>query len=149
MKVPYDEGVANHIGPESCVYNRKVADEALTGESTGQVLSRVSSNFEVSTMSNQLEDNTGHTDIARHVLASRGIRPCARTEASRTGTGRSHACPRQMAPRTALRIPREHDSDERAWEVGQVHMCVPGSTRIRWVKVPLDPRPRVDIQMWG
>ena len=40
MKVPYDEGVACHIGPESCVYLRKVVCEALTGESAGQVLSR-------------------------------------------------------------------------------------------------------------
>ena len=40
MKVPYDECVANHIGPESCGGDREVAAEALTGESAGQVLSR-------------------------------------------------------------------------------------------------------------
>jgi len=39
MKVPYDEGVASHIGPESCGGDREVAAEALTGESVGQVLS--------------------------------------------------------------------------------------------------------------
>jgi len=27
--------------------------------------------------------------------------------------------------------------------------CVPGSTRFRWVKVPLDPKPRVDIPTSG
>jgi len=42
MKVSYDEDLANHIDPESCVYSRKVASEALTGESAGQVLSRES-----------------------------------------------------------------------------------------------------------
>jgi hypothetical protein len=41
MQVPYDEGVASHIGPESCGGDREVAAEALTGESAGQVLSRV------------------------------------------------------------------------------------------------------------
>jgi hypothetical protein len=40
MKVSYGEDVANHIDPESCVCSRKVAGEALTGESAGQVLSR-------------------------------------------------------------------------------------------------------------
>ena len=40
MKVSHDEDLANHIGPESCVGDRKVAGEALTGERMGQVLSR-------------------------------------------------------------------------------------------------------------
>ena len=40
MKVPYDEGVAGHIGPESCAGDREGAGEALTGESAGRVLSR-------------------------------------------------------------------------------------------------------------
>jgi hypothetical protein len=44
MKVPYDEGLANHIGPESCVGRRKAVGEALTGESAGRVLSRESGN---------------------------------------------------------------------------------------------------------
>jgi RNA-directed DNA polymerase len=40
MKVLYIEGLANHIGPESCTGVRKVAGEALTGERAGWVLSR-------------------------------------------------------------------------------------------------------------
>ena len=40
MKVSYDEDLANHIGPESCVYVRKGVHEALAGESVGWVLSR-------------------------------------------------------------------------------------------------------------
>ena len=122
MRVPYDEGLATHIGPESCVYNCKTVIEALTGESAGQVLSRENSYLEVTTISNRSEDKTEYTGIARCILASRGLRPCARTEASRTGTGRSHVWPWQMAPGSALRISREHDSDERTWEVGQTHM---------------------------
>jgi len=40
MRVSHDKGLASHIGPESCVCSRKDADEALTGECAGQVLSR-------------------------------------------------------------------------------------------------------------
>ena len=39
MKVLYIEGLANHIGPESCIGVRKAADEALTGGRAGWVLS--------------------------------------------------------------------------------------------------------------
>jgi hypothetical protein len=40
MKESYGEGIATHTGPESCVGVRKDADEALTGERAGRVLSR-------------------------------------------------------------------------------------------------------------
>ena len=40
MKVSYVEGVANHIGPESCGATRKGGVEALTEERAGWVLSR-------------------------------------------------------------------------------------------------------------
>ena len=40
MKVLYIEGLANHIGPESCIGVRKGDGEALTGERAGWVLSR-------------------------------------------------------------------------------------------------------------
>ena len=39
MKVPYDEGLAAHIGPESCVYARKGIGEALTGGMRAGLLS--------------------------------------------------------------------------------------------------------------
>ena len=39
MKVSCNEGVANHVGPESCGEGRKILVEALTGESAGRVLS--------------------------------------------------------------------------------------------------------------
>ncbi len=39
MKVSCDEGLANHVGPESCGDDRKIIIEALTGESAGRVLS--------------------------------------------------------------------------------------------------------------
>jgi RNA-directed DNA polymerase len=40
MKVPDGEGVANHTGPESCVYIRKGMGEALTGDVRAGLLSR-------------------------------------------------------------------------------------------------------------
>jgi len=42
MKVSYNEDLASHIGPESCVCCRKAAGEALTGGRAGQVLSHES-----------------------------------------------------------------------------------------------------------
>ena len=42
MQVSHSEGLANHTGPESCVGIREDAGEALTGERTGQPLSRES-----------------------------------------------------------------------------------------------------------
>ena len=41
MKVSYSEGLANHAGPESCGAAREGGVEALTGERTGRVFSRV------------------------------------------------------------------------------------------------------------
>jgi hypothetical protein len=42
VQVPHDEGVATHINPESCAVAREGNGEALTGEHTGQPLSRES-----------------------------------------------------------------------------------------------------------
>src|SRR3954449_5095597 len=39
VEVPYNEGVANHIGPESCVECPRGTGEALTGVRAGQPLS--------------------------------------------------------------------------------------------------------------
>jgi len=40
MKVSYEQGLAAHFGPESCVPAREGESEALTGERAGRVLSR-------------------------------------------------------------------------------------------------------------
>ena len=40
MQVHYDEGVANHIGPEPCAGDREGVGEASAGECIGQPLSR-------------------------------------------------------------------------------------------------------------
>jgi hypothetical protein len=36
MREPYDEGVANHVDPESCAVGREALGEALTGARAGQ-----------------------------------------------------------------------------------------------------------------
>ena len=40
MKESHDEGIASHIGPESCARVCKDRGEALTGVRAGRVLSR-------------------------------------------------------------------------------------------------------------
>ena len=45
MKVHHDEGVANHIDPESCAVTREGLGEALTGERIGQPSSRERGNI--------------------------------------------------------------------------------------------------------
>ncbi len=99
MKVPYVEGLASHVGPESCVHIREGAGEALTGVRAGRVLSREIhardfglGTIGVSRQCTYAEGNTWAAAIARQHGTLRGHRPRARTETSRTGTGRSRAC---------------------------------------------------------
>ncbi len=40
MQVHYDEGIANHIGPEPCAVAREGIGEASAGDRIGQPLSR-------------------------------------------------------------------------------------------------------------
>src|SRR5947209_15060816 len=49
MRESYGEGVASHIGPESCGDDREVAVEALTGVRAGRVSSPERSNIGVPT----------------------------------------------------------------------------------------------------
>lgn len=59
MKESYGEGVATHSGPESCVWYRKVSDEALTGVHAGQPLSCERERFRVPTLLSGAEGNIG------------------------------------------------------------------------------------------
>jgi len=45
MKESYNEGVASHIVPESCLDDPQGRGEALTGESTGGLLSSENTTF--------------------------------------------------------------------------------------------------------
>ena len=51
VQVHYDEGIANHIDPESCAGIREDVGEASAGERTGQPLSRDRTLLRVPTLS--------------------------------------------------------------------------------------------------
>jgi hypothetical protein len=65
VQVHHDEGVANRIDPESCAVAREGNSEALTGERTGQPLSRESTLFPGADVVPLTEGNTDGRDIAR------------------------------------------------------------------------------------
>ena len=125
MKESYGEGVATHTGPESCAVVREGGGEALTGECAGRVLSREihaprQRVLRGADVVEEAEGHTGRVDIARRDGTPRGQRPRARTEAPRTGTGRSRVCLRREGPQAASGSPRTHADDERTWEVGRL-----------------------------
>jgi hypothetical protein len=71
MKESYGEGLANHIGPESCGGDSNGAAEALTGERAGRVWSREDPRVQGADAVLRVEGNTERIDSARFV------RPCA------------------------------------------------------------------------
>jgi hypothetical protein len=87
------KGIANHIGPESCVSHREVWREALTGVSAGQVLSRERKTVRDADTFCDVEGSTAGRVIASARLVPRGLRPWHVGETSCPGTGRSHARP--------------------------------------------------------
>jgi hypothetical protein len=75
VQVHHDEGVANRIDPESCAAAREGISEALTGERTGQPLSRESTLIPGADVVLLTEGNTDGRDIASAQTARRGRRP--------------------------------------------------------------------------
>ena len=75
VQVHHDEGVANRIDPESCAVAREDHGEALTGERTGQPLSRESTLFLGADVVPLTEGKTDGRDIASAHTARRGRRP--------------------------------------------------------------------------
>ena len=75
MQVHYDEGVANHIGPEPCAVSREVKGDASVGDHIGQPLSRESRSFRVLTPFCCSEGNTTKCAMASAWSARRGRRP--------------------------------------------------------------------------
>ena len=91
MKELYNEGIVNHIGPESCAGGGNVMGEALTGVHAGWVLSRERFNGSGRRCRWQGRKTISATSLRRDVSrAPRGRRPHARMEALRTRTGISH-----------------------------------------------------------
>ena len=75
MKVHYDEGVANHIGPEPCAGVREDTGEASAGDRIGQPLSREIDVILGADAVPLAEGNTNGRAIASARPAQRGLRP--------------------------------------------------------------------------
>jgi hypothetical protein len=74
VQVHHDEGVANRIDPESCAVVREGNGEALTGDRTGQPLSRESTLLPGADVVPLTEGNTDGRDIASAQTVRRGRR---------------------------------------------------------------------------
>ncbi|SIT38810.1 conserved hypothetical protein [Paraburkholderia ribeironis] len=75
VKVHYDEGVANHIGPKPCAGVREDVGEASVGERAGQPLSRDIFNVPGADVVYLAEGNTEGRAIASASTTWRGRRP--------------------------------------------------------------------------
>jgi hypothetical protein len=75
VQVHYDEGVANHIGPEPCVGVREVLGEASAGDCIGQPLSREIGLILGVDVVLLTEGETGGCASASARPAQRGLRP--------------------------------------------------------------------------
>src|SRR5262245_5248407 len=75
VQVHYDEGVASHIGPESCAGIREGAGEASIGEHTGQPLSRERMIPRAPTLSTERKATRAGAQSRASVPARRGRRP--------------------------------------------------------------------------
>ena len=75
MQVRYDEGLANHIGPEPCAGIREDTGEASAGDRTGQPLSREIGLFLGADAVLLAEGNTDGCATASARPARRGLRP--------------------------------------------------------------------------
>ena len=75
MQVHYDEGIANHIGPEPCGVTREGGGEASVGDRIGQPLSRESHVNLGADIVLLMEGNTAGCAIASARTARRGRRP--------------------------------------------------------------------------
>jgi RNA-directed DNA polymerase len=75
VRVHYDEGVAIHIGPESCAGGREAVREALTGECAGQPLSHEKDDIPGADAVPYAEGHTKGRAIASSPPTRRGQRP--------------------------------------------------------------------------
>ena len=73
MKISYNEDLASHTGPESCVCCRKAAGEALTGGRAGQVLSRESRLTPGCRRRQNVRKATRNISISREMLRPRVV----------------------------------------------------------------------------
>jgi hypothetical protein len=75
VKVHYDEGVANHIGPKPCGVDREGGSEASAGECIGQPLSLERYSSREADALRRAEGNRTTCGIASTAVSRRGQRP--------------------------------------------------------------------------
>ncbi len=93
VQVHHNEGVAIHIGLESCAGHREASGEALTEERAGQLPSGERTLIRGADVVGATEGNTAKTASARFWLAPRRLRPWhVRTSPARE-PGDLHHCP--------------------------------------------------------
>lgn len=96
MQVHCNEGVANHIDPESCAGGREAGREALTGEHAGRPLSRENSDLSGADAVPFAEGNTEGCDNASTRSTRRGQRPWHACDTLCTRTGRPRDWPGRL-----------------------------------------------------
>ncbi len=74
MKVPYNEDLAIHIGPESCGGSGNTAAEALTGEIAGGLLISENTAIRVPTLLPDREGHICYSEIASYIRTLRSLR---------------------------------------------------------------------------
>jgi hypothetical protein len=79
VQVSYNEGLANHVVPESCAVCRETCGEALTGVRAGQPLSRDSLIVPSADAVDTAEGNTTERDNCEHSVGSAWSKTLART----------------------------------------------------------------------
>ena len=89
MKVSHNEGLATHVSPESCGGYGNVLAEALTGESTGGLLSSENTLFRVPTSWSDKEGNMHDSDRGELLCDPAESKNLACVEALYAGIGRS------------------------------------------------------------
>ena len=75
MQVHYDEGIANHIGPEPCAGAREDVGEASVGERIGQPLSHERYSTRAADAVRRAEGNRTGRVNASALVTRRGQRP--------------------------------------------------------------------------
>ena len=91
MQVHYDEGIANHIGPEPCTGFREGAGEASAGDRIGQPSSREIDVILGADAVLLAEGNMDGRVIASGPSSPARSKTLACADAPCSGTGRSHA----------------------------------------------------------
>src|SRR4051812_36745751 len=124
MKVSHDEGVASHVGPESCVADRKVVDEALTGEVRAGLLSLENLsvwNADDFASCGRQQRPSRYREGRSHSTWSKTLRTHRRTsQGGTTPPFGSREIPQPAWPPGQVRAvnPQGHDGDARPREVG-------------------------------